>query len=65
MTHTVKTDQGKYIDGKEKEEIIHTVNMDMEYTYINGEKVEILSHFVDEEGNKETVVRVEYDSRSD
>ena len=65
MSHTVKTQSGTYLDGKEREEIIFTTERDMTHTYINGEKVEILSHFVDEDGNKETVVRVEYESRSE
>ena len=58
MTHTIKTKDGKYLDGKEREEIIFTIERDMTYTYIDGVKVEILSHKVDCDGNKETVIKV-------
>ena len=45
MTHTIKTQHDKHIiDKKIRDEINHTLEHDLTYTYYEGTKIEIVSN---------------------
>ncbi len=60
IEHTIKNQHDKYIYGKyEIEEILHMLENDLDYTYINDNKVSLVKDYKKEDGTRETIVQVE------
>ena len=58
VDHKIINQHGRYLIGREREEIIYAIMRDMTYTYVDGVKVEIVSHTVFPNGEKVTRVKV-------
>ena len=59
MHHEIKNQHDKHIiEDDIRKCIISTIEHDMVYTYYEGVKIEIVSHFVDHDGSKKTIVNV-------
>ncbi len=61
MIHEIKTDDGKYLAGKEFEAVVNAIEHDRESFFMDDEnktRVDIVKHRVDSEGNKFTEVKV-------
>jgi len=63
MTYTVVKENGRYLDGKERDEIIFAVEHDMDHTYIDGVRVDIKS--VDITNVTNAVVKVKVGDTND
>ena len=60
MTHEIKTTNDKYIDDiRIRDGIIRSVELDCTFTYFDKTKINIVSHKVDMNGDKVTIVEVE------
>ena len=62
MTHSVINQNGKYIIGEEIDAVIDAVMRDVISFEYKGHKIEIVSHTVDENGNKITNILVEFNN---
>ena len=56
--HAVKTKDGHYLDGSERAEVIEALIHDKTTCTINHTTMEIISHKADENGDKETIIKV-------
>ena len=59
MTHAVVKENGRYLDGKYFEAVVDAVMRDLTIVEIEGHTIEIVSHKVDENGNKITKVKTD------
>ena len=60
MIYIVKNQDNRYLDSKVRAEVIHAVEHDLTYTYVDETKVVIKNHKTDKNGNMEINVCVEY-----
>ncbi len=56
--HAVKTEDGHYLDGSERAEVIEALIRDKTTCIINNTTIEIISHKADANGDKETIIKV-------
>ena len=61
MTHDIQNQNGQYIeDVKLRDEIVNAIERDVTSLVYNNKSVEIVKHYVDSDGNKETIVHVDF-----
>ena len=61
MTHDIQNQNGQYIeDVKLRDEIVNAIERDVTSLVYDKKSVEIVKHYVDSDGNKETIVHVDF-----
>ena len=59
MTHEIKNQYGRHIDGELRDEVLWAIEHDKESLVFYGSKVEIEEHDVSPDGDKITLIKVD------